>query len=179
MKRYLAVAAIMIATSCTNPDKKVALSADSTANSKAAEPAGVSVQLKDASVQNIYNGYISLKNALVSSKFEDAQKTATALKTSLSGYKGCENTAVTAGKIAAAKDLAAQRKDFTALSSDLIAMFKHADIEKGAIYVQHCPMANNGDGGDWLASEKKIQNPYYGDEMMECGAVLEELKPVK
>ncbi|RQO69581.1 hypothetical protein DBR43_16035 [Pedobacter sp. KBW06] len=179
MKRYLAVAAIMIATSCTNTNQKVALSADSTAKSKEAETATVSVQLKDASVQSIYNGYISLKNALVSSKFEDAQKTAAVLKTSLAGYKGCENTAVTAGKIAAAKDLAAQRKDFTALSSDLIALFKHADIEKGAIYVQHCPMANNGNGGDWLASEKKIQNPYYGDEMMECGAVLEELKPAK
>lgn len=179
MKRYLAVAAIMIATSCTNTNQKVALSADSTATSKETETATVSVQLKDANVQAIYNGYLSLKNALVSSKFEEAKKTAAELKTKLSAHKGCENTALTAEKIAGAKDLAAQRKDFTALSADLIAMFKHADIEKGSIYVQHCPMANNGDGGDWLASEKKIQNPYYGDEMMECGAVLEELKPAK
>lgn len=180
MKRYFAVAAIMIATSCTNTNQKVALNADSTATDQASDTAAVvSVQLKDTSVQAIYNGYLSLKDALVSSKFEEAKKAAAALKISLSGHKGCENTAVTAGKMVTAKDLAAQRKDFTALSSDLIAMFKHADIEKGAIYVQHCPMANNGDGGDWLASEKKIQNPYYGDEMMECGAVLEELKPAK
>jgi Cu(I)/Ag(I) efflux system membrane fusion protein len=63
------------------------------------------------------------------------------------------------------------------LSTDVIALFKHADLKKGSIYVQHCPMANNGDGGDWLATENKIQNPYYGDEMMECGRVLEEIKP--
>jgi Cu(I)/Ag(I) efflux system membrane fusion protein len=37
-------------------------------------------------------------------------------------------------------------------------------------------MANKGDGGDWLSSVKKIQNPYYGDEMMECGSVVEEIK---
>lgn len=177
MKRYLAAAAILIVASCTNTDQKVALSGDSTAKVK--EDTSVSVQLKDASVQAIYNGYLSLKNALVSTKFEEAKKAAAALKTNLDGYKGCENTALTAEKIASAKDIAAQRKDFTALSSDLIALFKHADLEKGTIYVQHCPMANKGDGGDWLASEKKIQNPYYGDEMMTCGAVLEEIKPAK
>ena len=58
-------------------------------------------------------------------------------------------------------------------------MFKHASIEKGAIFVEHCPMANNGEGGDWLASEKKINNPYYGKEMLECGSVVEEIKAAK
>ncbi|WP_449440520.1 DUF3347 domain-containing protein [Pedobacter steynii] len=112
-------------------------------------------------------------------KFEDAQKAATQLKSSLTNFPGCENTAVIAEKIASAKDIANQRKEFTYLSSDVIAMFKHADLKKGSIYVQHCPMANNGDGGDWLASEKQIQNPYYGDAMMDCGAVLEEIKASK
>lgn len=174
MKRYLAVAAILIATSCTNTDHKTVSATDSTAKT---EPAATTpVQLKDASVQAIYDGYISLKNALVATKYEDAKTAAAALQTKLSVYKGCENTALTAGKIATAKDIKAQRKDFTALSADVIALFKHAEITKGSIYVQHCPMANNGDGGDWLASNKKIENPYYGSEMMDCGAVLEELK---
>ena len=42
------------------------------------------------------------------------------------------------------------RLSFTYLSADVIAMFKHATLTSGAIYVQHCPMANKGDGGDWL-----------------------------
>jgi hypothetical protein len=37
-------------------------------------------------------------------------------------------------------------------------------------------MANKGDGGDWLSTEKEIRNPYYGDEMLECGRVAEEIK---
>lgn len=177
MKRYLAVAAIMIATSCSNTDQKVAATTDST--SKTEVTAVASVQLKDAGVQAIYDGYIVLKDALVNSKPEEAQKAAADLKSSLAAYKGCENTALIADKIAGAKDLATQRKEFTSLSADVIALFKHADVTKGAIYVQHCPMANKGDGGDWLSSEKKIQNPYYGSEMMECGAVLEEIKAAR
>lgn len=181
MKRYFAVAAIMIATSCTNnTNQKVALSApDSSAAAVADAGSTVSIKLKDANIQSIYTGYITLKDALVSTKFEEATKAAAALKANLANQKGCESTALIADKIATAKDIAAQRKDFTALSTDLIALFKHADLEAGTIYVQHCPMANKGDGGDWLSSEQKIQNPYYGDEMMECGRVAEEIKSAK
>lgn len=178
MKKYLAVGVLFMALSCTNTDKKsTEASTDTLSENKVVTTAVV--ELTDSKVQNIYNGYIYLKDALVESKFEDAQKAATELKTSLASFPGCENTAIIAEKIAAAKDIAAQRKEFTYLSSDVIAMFKHADLKKGSIYVQHCPMANNGDGGDWLASEKQIQNPYYGDEMMDCGRVLEEIKTSK
>ena len=160
--------------SCTNTNQKVAGNSDTTPNVVKTNTADV--ELKDTKVQAIYNGYIALKNALVSTKFEDAQKAAALLKTDLANYKGCENTSLIADKIAVAKDIKAQRKDFTSLSADVIALFKHADITKGNIFVQHCPMANNGDGGDWLSSDQKIQNPYYGDEMMECGRVVETIK---
>ncbi|SDJ62428.1 Protein of unknown function [Pedobacter sp. ok626] len=177
MRKYLAVVLITGIVSCTNTDQKVAGNSDTT--SKVVETGIADVELKDNKVQAIYNGYISLKDALVSTKFEDAQKAAAILKTGLANYKGCESTSLIADKIATAKDIQTQRKEFTSLSSDVIALFKHADVVKGAIFVQHCPMANNGDGGDWLSSEKKIQNPYYGDEMMECGRVLEEIKAAK
>ncbi|TDQ11971.1 DUF3347 domain-containing protein [Pedobacter metabolipauper] len=176
MKKYFAACIIMIAVSCTNAEKKTERSSDST--SKETKSAA-HVELSDAKVQRIYEDYISLKDALVKTQFEAAKAEAAKLETSLADYKGCESTSVTAGKIASAKDIIAQRTAFTALSSDVIALFKHADLKKGAIYVQHCPMANEGNGGDWLASEKNIQNPYYGDEMMECGAVIEEIKTAK
>ncbi|MEJ2880847.1 DUF3347 domain-containing protein [Pedobacter sp. GR22-6] len=175
MKRYIAAGVILIAFSCTNAEKTSKVASDSTV-AVAQESATAEIELKDTKVQSIYDGYILLKNALVATEFEAAKTAAATLKISLEGYKGCENTALLAGKIAGAKDIAAQRKEFTSLSSDVIALFKHADLKKGAIYVQRCPMANDGDGGEWLASEKKIQNPYYGDEMMECGAVIDEIK---
>ena len=176
MKRYFAACILFIAISCTNTDKKVGENAaDSTAKNLNTN----TIELKDSKVQNIYNDYISLKDALVATKPAEVQKTATELKASLADYKGCENTAVLANKIATATDIALQRKEFLSLSSDVIALFQHADLKKGVIYVQHCPMANKGNGGDWLAAEQKIQNPYYGDQMMECGSVVQEIKVTK
>lgn len=180
MKKYLAAAGLLLLFSCSNNEQKNASGSDSaTVDSTSTEIAAAdssSVKLADPKVQSIYNDYIVLKNALVNTKFDDAKKSATVLRASLANYAGCENTAIVADKIISAKDIADQRKEFTHLSNDVIAMFKTADLKSGSIYVQHCPMANNGDGGDWLSSRKNIQNPYFGDEMMECGAVLQEIK---
>ena len=173
MRKIFAAGILMILFSCTNSQQKNAtVISDSTA--VVADEVGA-VKIADAKAQTIYNDYITLKNSLVATKFEGAQQSATKLKESLASYPGCENTALIAGKISSAKNISDQRKEFTLLSSDVIAMFKHADVSGGSIYVQHCPMANNGNGGDWLSSEKKIQNPYYGSEMMECGGVVETI----
>jgi hypothetical protein len=175
MKKYIGIAFLFALMACTNANNKGLTAADSAAKT---EPAvGVAdVKLADPKIDLIYKGYVGLKNALVAGNPTGAKQTAMELSASLKAFEGCENTALIADKIAGTEDLRVQRKEFTALSSDVIALFKHVDLDKGAIYVQHCPMANNGDGGDWLSSEKEIRNPYYGDEMLECGAVLEVIK---
>lgn len=175
MKKYIGIAIVSTFIACTTPVKHGESAADSTAKTDTVA-LNTEVKLADPRIENIYKGYISLKNSLVSSNAKAAHQTAADLSVSLKAFEGCENTALIADKIAGSEDIKLQRKEFTALSSDVIAMFKHTDLKKGTIYVQHCPMANNGDGGDWLSSEKKIRNPYYGDKMMECGAVLEEIK---
>ncbi len=133
----------------------------------------VTPNFKDEKLGGVYNGYINLKDHLVATNFENAQPAAAKLSTLLKSQEGCENATVLAQKIADAKDIVTQRAAFTALNVELIPLFKHAELTAGSIYVQNCPMANKGDGGDWLSSVKKIQNPYYGDEMMECGSVIE------
>ena len=177
MKYYIGVACAIALYACTSSVKQEQVKADSTASSSVNTESRV--VLTDPKVQGIYDHYLSLKNALVAGNYDSAKGASTELSKKLSGYEGCENTALIANKISDAKDIVAQRKEFTYLSSDVIAMFKHASIEKGSIFVEHCPMANNGEGGDWLASEKKINNPYYGKEMLECGSVVEELKAEK
>jgi len=37
-------------------------------------------------------------------------------------------------------------------------------------------MANNNKGADWISSESKIENPYYGKAMLKCGEVKEVIK---
>lgn len=175
MKKYIGVAVLCTLMACANSEKKAVDGSDSTVRlvDSAQTPA---VKLNDAAVESIYNAYIVLKDDLVATNYDAAKLSAKTLMTSLKEKQGCENTALIAEKISLAKDIATQRKEFTLLSADVIAMFKHSDLAAGVIYVQHCPMANNGDGGDWLSSSEKIQNPYYGDEMMECGAVIAQIK---
>ncbi|MES2447492.1 MAG: DUF3347 domain-containing protein [Bacteroidota bacterium] len=175
MKKYLSIGALLLVLACNSKTDKSVDQQDTTAH-KISTTSTTNLSFESDSVQNLYNAYIGLKDALVATKFEDAKQKAAVLATALKNHSGCENTALIANKIENSNDIKSQRKEFTALSTDVIALFKHAELKSGTIYVQRCPMANNGDGGEWLASEKKIQNPYNGDEMMECGAVLEEIK---
>jgi len=176
MKNYIGAAIITTLMACSSSPKEGDAVNDSAIATTDTSATSINVKIADPHIQKIYTGYISLKNSLVAANAKAARQTASDLSAALKGYAGCENTALIADKIGGTEDLKEQRKEFTALSSDVIALFKHVDLEKGSIYVQHCPMANNGDGGDWLSSEKTIRNPYYGDEMLECGAVVEVIK---
>ena len=173
MKKYAGIALMLVLAACSNSDNP---KETKTSEEEVVTTASAGVQLEDPKLQAIYDQYSIVKDALVSAEYDIAKRAATTLQNDLSGYEGCENTALIAQKISDSKDLAAQRREFTYLSSDLIALFNHATIKKGTIYVEHCPMANKGEGGSWLSSHKKIQNPYFGDEMMECGSVTDEFK---
>lgn len=175
MKKYLGILALSALLACNSNTKQTENTSDTT-TVKVDTLAVSEINFKDVKVQGIYASYIVLKDALVTSNYDETKKASKSLEEQLKVYQGCENTALVVKNIENAKDIAAQRKDFTALSTDLIALFKNQELSSGTIFIQHCPMANKGDGGDWLSSAKKIQNPYYGDEMMECGAVVEEIK---
>ena len=74
-------------------------------------------------------------------------------------------------KIVNLANVEAQRKQFGFLSDALIQVVEAFGTEGTALYVQHCPMAFDNEGADWLATEEEIQNPYFGDKMMRCGLV--------
>lgn len=78
-------------------------------------------------------------------------------------------------RIKASTDVEAQRVQFDFVSQLLINTFKVFGSGKAALYVQHCPMAFNNRGADWLSKEEKILNPYFGDEMLNCGFVKENV----
>ena len=134
-----------------------------------------SADIIDTDNKEVYKHYLLLKDNLVNSDPSAAQKSGTELASALSNIKGCENTSSLAEKIALSNDLKFQRAQFIPLSSDIIALLKHTEIGSGKLYVQHCPMANEGEGAYWISSEKEIKNPYYGDKMLDCGSVTETI----
>lgn len=174
MKMRLAITGIIIAlaaTACNQSAKTKSTDVVESAPVGSASPA----DLKDDKVQDIYNNYLKLKDVLVSSNSLGAREAGKELAAALSKFDGCENTAGLATKISQTDDLKLQRTHFTALSADIVALMKHADVNSGELFVQYCPMANDGDGGYWLAAEKEVRNPYYGDEMLNCGEVKETI----
>ncbi|TCD04245.1 DUF3347 domain-containing protein [Pedobacter frigidisoli] len=173
MKRIFGIAILATLFACNQADKKSTEIKDSIQEDSSST--SINIKIKDEKKSQILNQYVELKNALVGSDSAIAQKSAIALEKSLANYEGCEPTAEIAAKIASSVDLVMQRKNFTVLSADVIALFKNTEIESGTLYVQHCPMANKGDGGDWLSTKKEIRNPYYGNAMLECGRVVEEI----
>jgi len=63
------------------------------------------------------------------------------------------------------------RKSFIAISKTILQLNKFFDPLNYTTYVQHCPMANNNKGADWLSKEEEIKNPYFGSSMLTCGEV--------
>ena len=73
------------------------------------------------------------------------------------------------------KDIAHQRDHFMSLSTNMYALIKVAKPTE-TVYYQFCPMADNGNGANWLSKENVVKNPYYGSKMLTCGSVQETIK---
>ncbi len=69
-----------------------------------------------------------------------------------------------------------QRAHFVILNENMVAIAMNIEGMDAMLYVQKCPMANNNKGAVWLSAEKDIRNPYYGEAMLTCGSVIEEIK---
>lgn len=159
---------------CSSEGNKTAGHESETSTSESTSEAG-NPQFSDEKVKEVYGHYIHVKNALVSSDAKEAQQGAAALQTALTNA-GSSKGADIAGKIASEAKIDAQRTDFSLLTAEVEKTVKASKLSSGKIFKQYCPMAHGGDGAYWLASESDIKNPYYGDEMLECGEVKEEIK---
>ena len=74
-----------------------------------------------------------------------------------------------------AKDLQKKRLYFSYISEYLYASFKSFDMKKEDIHLVYCPKAFNEKGAYWLTENHKIRNPYFGDEKLKCGQIVEVL----
>jgi Cu(I)/Ag(I) efflux system membrane fusion protein len=77
--------------------------------------------------------------------------------------------------IAKAENLEEQRTHFIALSDVMIDLAKTFQSPGEKLFVQFCPMANDNNGAFWLSLQDEVRNPYYGDQMLTCGEVREEI----
>ena len=133
--------------------------------------------------------YMAVKDALVAS---DAQATAMAASRMVMQVSGVPEAGLSeagriawgkvgaetrqaAGLISGTKVIAVQRTAFIRLSNAMAAGLQAFGASEAGIYLQHCPMANENQGADWLSRDYEIRNPYFGDAMLTCGSVKQEL----
>lgn len=171
MKKYLLISVIALTTAisaCEQPGKK--------SDAITAEAKGDTTHAMLTDTAKVYNAYLQVKDNLVKTDGKGAKESAKTLAGTLDAIKGCTEAADLAKKIAATDDVKSQRILFLQVSQDVIPLVKGMKNKTAPIYVAYCPMADEGKGGYWLSAQKEIKNPYYGDEMLECGEVKEEIK---
>jgi Cu(I)/Ag(I) efflux system membrane fusion protein len=157
--------------------------------STASKPLSIDKQAKEA-LQPLYSKYLKWKDALTNDNFEEAQKNAADMKSALEKinmnvFKGDTHNLWMNFQGSLSKnlehvhhfsDIEQLRKAFQSVSVTMIQMTNTFTPLGKTIYVQHCPMADNNKGADWLSSEKEIRNPYFGSSMLTCGEVTKEIK---
>jgi hypothetical protein len=137
----------------------------------------------------VYENYFALKDALVKTNGELASEASKTLVIAINAIKMEElqmdvhmvwmkvvqDLKKDALAISATTDSKIQRSSFDTLSESMYTLVKISKLDT-TVYVQHCPMANNGKGANWLSKEKDVKNPYYGSKMLSCGKVMETVK---
>ncbi len=151
---------------------------------KALSPAAFKKQLGDA-----VNAYLHVKDALVASDVAAAEAAAQKMGQALSKVdmallKGdahlywmeqLKALQAHSEKITTSTELKNQREQFDFLSQALIQAVKVFGTHTDTLYVQHCPMAFDDNGADWLSAEDKVLNPYFGEAMLRCGVIEETI----
>mgnify|MGYP006172182601 FL=1 len=149
----------------------------------------VTATSKNTELQVVFDAYFLLKDALVTSDASARSTAAEKLVTALNNVKMDKlemdvhmvwmkvfnQLKTDATQIANAKDIKKQRHHFVTLSNEMYSLMKVAKYDT-TVYYQHCPMANDGKGANWLSKENEVKNPYYGSKMLTCGKTVETLK---
>ena len=143
-----------------------------------------------ASIKELVDHYLHVKNALAADNSTDAVAGAKGMLDAMAGMdKSLLKTdqkktydAIEAGLKEHAQQIASkgndikfQRAHFVDLSSGVYELVKSFGAGR-VVYHDHCPMAKDNQGALWVSETKEIKNPYFGASMPTCGSVEEEIK---
>ena len=116
----------------------------------------------------VVDPYLRVQTALAADKIDTVKTDAAAIGAAAATLGDSAKPVVTAAKrLEAAANLGDARKAFGEVSDALFAYAKAtgASMPSG-VKTAYCPMIDKS----WLQKGDKIQNPYYGSGMLECGS---------
>ena len=138
----------------------------------------------------VYTTYLPMKDAFVKSDPQEVAQLAQKVSQSLKGVnmellegethmvwmKLLDKLNKSLGTMENNHDIKLQREAFGAFNLAFYQAVKDFGLEGVTTYYQYCPMAFDQKGAYWFSEVKKIENPYFGDEMITCGETSETLK---
>lgn len=80
-----------------------------------------------------------------------------------------QGIATEATAIVSNTDWTKKYRSLQTISDQFFDMLRTVQYKGGKVYQQHCPMAFDNTGANWLSQQPAIRNPYFGDDMLECG----------
>lgn len=127
-----------------------------------------------ANFQELVDGYMLVKDALVQSDAESAANTALILAQKLETADPFEKKAQLLDAIngvASTLKIEKQRESFALFSDILWPLVQMVSDLTKTIYQHYCPMKN----WYWLSYEITVKNPYYGSKMLSCGKLNDKI----
>ncbi|MCR9250997.1 MAG: efflux RND transporter periplasmic adaptor subunit [bacterium] len=148
----------------------------------------VSEEFKEQ-LRDVFTAYLPVKDALIETDAKNAKRKAKPLLTAISKVdmkllegeahmewmKDLEVLQSSVEHMLNHKDVEVIRTALSPLSDQLYQSIMKYQVETGG-FRQYCPMAFDFEGAFWLSDSEKVLNPYFGDKMLTCGNVEEELK---
>ena len=71
--------------------------------------------------------------------------------------------------IAGSSDWTKKYRSLQTISDQFFDMLRTVQYKGEKVYQQHCPMAFDNAGANWLSRQPAIRNPYFGNDMLDCG----------
>jgi Cu(I)/Ag(I) efflux system membrane fusion protein len=139
---------------------------------------------------DVVESYLSVQRALSQDDLEQAQAAAVASVGVVSSVDMCllegeshmawmpvlKEIQTALEGISQAVSIDQGRRAFDLLSQALTrAVRVFGAMSRKPVYLVRCPMAFDSRGASWLQDAEEVRNPYFGSEMLECGAVQETL----
>lgn len=140
-------------------------------------------------LEEVASAYFQLKNALVEEKEEESVNLTRNFLATVQNTKASELSGEAKAfweeqqqlllqhlKLGLKADHIKEHRDnFLYISEALIRIIAAFGINEHPVYVDYCPMANSDKGAYWLSEVAEIRNPYYGEAMLKCGEIVEQI----
>ncbi|MDX1638275.1 MAG: efflux RND transporter periplasmic adaptor subunit [Balneolaceae bacterium] len=140
-------------------------------------------------LDQLVSHYLEARKALADDQFDQAQQHLTAMRREVTGssemndhpeHRAKHNAHHTAMVEAVTRATEAEgidglRAAFMGITENLVKAVRNQGYDQQPLFLQYCPMANDGNGVYWVSESREIENPYMGLSMSECGSTEQQI----